>query len=523
MIRQIIQRATLIATCTLIFIATFTLAQQKQSPRSRSLKFVPRDALAVISVDIQSLLSNPILAPNASEIGDQILPALRIPLSKVSDVTFVVLNGGAYAKFNLNPDGKQLLWKRISSMGKETDLDGIRFFKNRDGVFHQLEDGSTLMAANEVLLLRALKTDSAETTIWANQWNASKSPMVALLITSLLRFASGSLEQFLTQQLGGNRPHHDIMALADRSDRIWVEFQPDPVPALSVRGQCATPEEATSFESGLRTSISFARNLISTARMTVLDPSNGGKGEAIPIMDFLDKILEFVTVQRKDSQVAGLARVSDAESKKVPGLLSLAMKTFSIGQSKAASQNNLHQIAIAMLNYEATYKRFPAAVQEGPNKMPRSWRVTILPYIEQAELYNRYKQDEPWDSPSNLKLLDEIPTVYQGSNGGTNSAYFVLDGVGALFNRNTAPKIGEITDGTSNTLLAIEAELDVPWTKPEDIPFDENVALPAYLKKGFHGVTVDGGYHFIPPNTDEKLLKSLIMRSDGGVNELFRR
>jgi hypothetical protein len=517
-----LNRLLFLSACVLMLAAAFTLAQQK-SNRGRSLQYVPRDAIAVFSVDVQALLSSQMLAATAAEIGEQSLPMLQLPTSKVTDVTFVVLNGGACAKLNLNPEGKQLLWKRIQSMGQETVLDGIKFFKNRDGVFHQLEDGSTLVASSEVILLRALKTESAESSVWANQWNAAKSPVVGLLNTSLLRATSTFLENFLPRLDSGAAPNRDMISLANRSDRIWIEFQPDPVPALSVRGQCPTPEEAMSFEGGLRTAISMARSLISTARTEALDPAKAGREEALPIMDFLDKVLEFATVQRKESQVAALARVSEADSKKVPGLLSLAMKTFTVSQSKVATQNNLRQIAIGMLNYEATYKQFPAAVQEGPKQMPRSWRVTLLPYIGHLDLYNRYKQDEPWDSPSNVKLLNEIPTVYQGSQGGSNSAYFVFAGGNSVFNGNAVPRIGEITDGTGYTILAVEAELAVPWTKPDDIPFDANQPLPDFLKKGFHAVAVDGSCYFIPPNADESEVKQAITKNGGSNHKLFQR
>ena len=68
--------------------------------------------------------------------------------------------------------------------------------------------------------------------------------------------------------------------------------------------------------------------------------------------------------------------------------------TYSADTGKA-SLNNLKQIALAFHNYHDVHKTFPAAVQVGPKNVQHSWRITILPYLGETELYNRYRQDEP--------------------------------------------------------------------------------------------------------------------------------
>jgi hypothetical protein len=197
------------------------------------------------------------------------------------------------------------------------------------------------------------------------------------------------------------------------------------------------------------------------------------------------------------------------------------------------SLNNLKQIALAFHNYHDVYKTFPAAVQTGPKQVPRSWRVTILPFLENLPLYQKYRQDEPWDSAHNKALLAEIPEVFRSPRApanSTNTAYSGFsppdDSASPAKVLQFAPALGgtrginmaQITDGTSNTLLVVEANLEVPWTKPEDIPFDESRPVPflgGIHQAGFCAALCDGSAGFIPDAYDRDMLKRLIGRSDG--------
>ena len=42
-----------------------------------------------------------------------------------------------------------------------------------------------------------------------------------------------------------------------------------------------------------------------------------------------------------------------------------------------------------------------------------SWRVAILPYIDQHGLYKQFHLDEPWDSEHNKPLMAKMPAVYR--------------------------------------------------------------------------------------------------------------
>lgn len=194
------------------------------------------------------------------------------------------------------------------------------------------------------------------------------------------------------------------------------------------------------------------------------------------------------------------------------------------------SQNNLRQMGLAMHNFHDVNGRMPAAAICDPQGKPLlSWRVAILPYIEQEQLYKQFKLDEPWDSEHNKKLIAKMPTIYaavQGEGKPGMTPYRVFAGNGAAFDLNVRGQqrgftpgkgLTQITDGTSNTIMIVEAE-QVTWTKPEPLPFDPNKPLPklgGVFKDGFNALGCDGAVHFIKNGIDANTLRALIT-CDGG-------
>jgi hypothetical protein len=180
---------------------------------------------------------------------------------------------------------------------------------------------------------------------------------------------------------------------------------------------------------------------------------------------------------------------------------------FNEARVKQESTNNLRQIAMAMHNYHDANQRFPPAVVYDRDGRPLcSWRVLLLPYLENDNLYREFHFNEPWDSPHNQGLLSRMPPVYArpGGTSKTDTHYQVFDGPGAAFNSKVASgalrrfnpgpappdttfeggvtmRLTNITDGTSNTVLVIEADTAVPWTKPVDLPFGPGQPFPPPL------------------------------------------
>jgi hypothetical protein len=127
-----------------------------------------------------------------------------------------------------------------------------------------------------------------------------------------------------------------------------------------------------------------------------------------------EKFLAQVKPTREGNIVALKVEGTEAFGPMVASLLLPAISKARGAAQRAQSTNNLKQIALALHNYHDVHKALPAAVMLGPDgKTKHSWRVAILPYIEQENVYKQYRFDEPWDSENNKKVLDHIPPVFQ--------------------------------------------------------------------------------------------------------------
>ena len=101
----------------------------------------------------------------------------------------------------------------------------------------------------------------------------------------------------------------------------------------------------------------------------------------------------------------------------------------------------------------------------------------LLPYLGEKKLYEKFHLDEPWNSPHNKVLLDQMPDVYAPvlrKDEAKNSTYYqVFVGHSALFGDDKGTLYDDVTDEKSSTLMIVEAARSVPWTKPEDLPFEK--------------------------------------------------
>ena len=137
-------------------------------------------------------------------------------------------------------------------------------------------------------------------------------------------------------------------------------------------------------------------------------------------------------------------------------------------------QNNLKQIAIALLSYEAKYHALPPAYTVDANGKPlHSWRTLILPYLEQQHLYELIDLSKPWNDPVNAEACNFPLSVFHCpacSCPLNHTTYLANVAPNGCFHLTEPRKLSEIGSGGSKTLMVIEVPSDhsVLWMSPND-------------------------------------------------------
>jgi hypothetical protein len=191
--------------------------------------------------------------------------------------------------------------------------------------------------------------------------------------------------------------------------------------------------------------------------------------------------------------------------------------------------NHLKHLTLAWHNHHAVFGAFP--LQERRTDPPNSkrtglsWRVTLLPYLDEAALYKQFHLDEPWDSPHNKALISHLPEVYRPANaklaalGKTKVMAPVGDQL--ITRKSDRPtRFADITDGTSNTIQLVETDDEhaVTWTKPDDLNVDLAKPLTGLAIRppgGFLVAMSDGSVHFLHATLKPEKVAGLLTRAGG--------
>ena len=182
--------------------------------------------------------------------------------------------------------------------------------------------------------------------------------------------------------------------------------------------------------------------------------------------------------------------------------------------------DRLRQIGLALHSYHDAQKTFPAQANfDKAGKPLLSWRVHILPYLDQVGLYKQFKLDEPWDSEHNKTLIAKVPDFYTGVRvkPEAGKTCFLAPISKSTIIGPKASRMRDITDGTANTIIVLEVkpERAVVWTKPEDYAVDEKTPAQGLPDGRFLALFADGSTRSLRRNIDAALLNALFTK-DGG-------
>lgn len=525
-------------------------ASAAAAPGSYNLAFVPDDARLLIAVRPGNLLHRREIRSLLNWMFHGPVTMDKLPV-KPEEVERAVIFWGADANVSglrrgPGPDipsglvlrtNKAQDWKaQIGGFVASTLRPGLKLEEARhEGqTYSRLEgptilgiytpDDRTVVVAEEVVL-RDLITDRSTTARhhWDDAWQRVSKGQLMIAMDA----------RWLRRQIAhaGPRPERVLLdtfaPLYEKAESYAASLQVnDESVALDIVGGTTNPQNARDIAETAQAVLTLGKNALRGIKRDLNGERHGSEAQ-----DWLFQSADSILAQAKVETTEGFVRLhADAPVDVAEGirLVAPAVGTARATARRAQSANNLKQICLAFLNYHSGTNHFPAAVNMGgKNKnIPYSWRVAILPYIEQQALYNQYNFDEPWDGPNNRKLIEKMPVAYAYPNpdgpplSKGHTSYFVFTGPSTAVGAGDEPQIQKITDGTSNTILAVEAKREIPWTKPEDIPFDPEQPLPeigGYTPDGTNVGFADGSVRFLKKTINPQILKALITRDRGEV------
>jgi hypothetical protein len=187
--------------------------------------------------------------------------------------------------------------------------------------------------------------------------------------------------------------------------------------------------------------------------------------------------------------------------------------------------NNLKQIAIALQGYHDVYGSFPPAfVADEDGKPIHSWRVLILPFIEQQPLYTQYDFSEPWDGPNNRSLSSTVVQCFRCPSDPagytTSTSYVLITGEETGWVEDKCPCLDDFVDDPSETIMLVEiANSNMHWMEPRDLTLSQamrginapvGVCVSSHHPGGANAACADGSVHFLPDTLPASEIRALL-------------
>ena len=533
-----------VLACTLILaLATLATPARAQTPSaSAKTPLDPTSAAADVRLAIEIRPATALKSPEFKRLTDamptdQLPPEAKAILSGA--IEQVILLVAERPDVPRTPDapppfvvllrsGQPYDWKTfISGRVEDVRKNGVAYRRSEGGTtptcFRVLDDRTLLIAAEADIIDPPLGGSRPKAKHgWDDAWRKLK--------PSVLRVAIDG--PWVARQLRESRgkdktPTGELLGtVIDKTLAYSLALDGASKMNLDVLASTADEVDGKRVVDALRSLLAMGREALPNLRQAASASGRAMDPAAMKILDQLDAV---VATARVDQTRATARFHVEAPGVMVPvatALLLPAVQAAREAARRTVSINNLKRIGLAMIKYEAATGTLPPAAPVGPDgKTPHSWRVELLPYLGEESLFKEYKLDEPWDSPSNRKLVERMPAVFRDPShtvkpGGTS--YFVATGPDSAFPpRPEGTKLAAIADGTGATILVVDARRDVPWTRPEDIPLGAADQPPprfgGWHPGGFVALFADGTVRFIRQATDPAALRGLLTPSGGEV------
>jgi prepilin-type processing-associated H-X9-DG protein len=269
-----------------------------------------------------------------------------------------------------------------------------------------------------------------------------------------------------------------------RSGLLTLDYLP--AAENDMRMQCNLHFEDEAAAKAGQGAVKFA---IALAKIGMNSMPRNADTELKQVTQMANKLLDAIKTEVKSSEVQ---IVFETKTAVYMSAVTAAVVKVRRAADQMLSGSNMRQLMIAMHNYHNDYARMPPSVflSTTDKKPAHSWRVLILPYIEQDNIIKQLQFHEPWNSKHNLKVFESVPMpkIFQhpGVKNDDKKTYYKVftskpgTQPAAGFSVDSKLTLGQLTvqDGTSNTLAMIEAGPPVLWYQPDDIEYDPQGTFP---------------------------------------------
>ncbi|NOY41720.1 MAG: DUF1559 domain-containing protein [Planctomycetes bacterium] len=506
---------------------------EKEKAEGYDFAYVPEKFLGMLAIRPADMAKSTQLAPLAKLFGENSRPS--IPSDAAEQITLVLPmprkteNGGIelgtgteYTIFQTNRaiDFKKILEESYGAIKTERHQDKEYWtWGSQLGLiaFHSPDEKTLLSRPRPVLFEVMDNPKAAQPPAQAAAWQEQAAGPI---------FGIANVKAYC--ELQGNQPVGKLPGgfvmqmfapFLDHVEQVTFTVDGQEELVLKVQAVCTGPEQVPVVEQTVRSALVLLENMVAS-QLQALENQSGDVLTTKELLTLANEAIKNANITSEGRDLRLTAPLGNVQA--ILKALLPKIQAASKATKRTQRMNNLKDIALAFHHYHAEHGHFPPAVlYDKETGTPYSWRVAILPYMEQ-HIHGQYQFNQPWDSEHNLKISKMVMPTYSPPTRpiSNKTAYFLLTGPETVFAGKEGVKFLQIVDGTSSTILVVEAKRNIPWTKPEDITYSPDKPLPklgGFYEGGFNAAFCDGSVHFLPDDIDPQTLRHLIEKADRNV------
>ena len=338
-----------------------------------------------------------------------------------------------------------------------------------------LMDDQTLVISRQELLLKMIAADGSSPLAIALSTVSLDNDLIVTATPGVLpEGIMDGLKESILPQMAALASLPNNLATATLNLRVSSD------PQLQLELNAKSRTTAITAQIAISSVISLLELMVpELKKQLAMDPN--ADPVAVAGMELAENLLKAFDVERTGLTTTVTVALPEEALEAGVGLLQDSLGSARSSAANLSNMNNLKQIGLGIMNYLVTNEKYPVGegerIQFKDGKPLLSWRVHILPFLDQEELYNQFHLDEPWDSEHNMTLLEKMPFPYvdhaqELPPGITNFLAPVSER--SILGATTELTQNHIADGTSSTVLVLMASADkgVPWTSPADLQID---------------------------------------------------